>query len=621
MKEILRKGICVYSIVLSLISYAQNNEVSSSEILIYSTIQPSYWEIYLFSHGKAKPLTRGSSLNYNPTFSPNGKWLVFTSEKTGTAFLYALNLEKRAVLSTRLTRGASFEDAATFSPDGKTLFFVSSRDGTANIFKIPFSPEKTINQSLAINLTKNSSGNFNPAISPDGNWIAFSSNRDAPSVLITNPQPPDNYRAGNIYVMKTDGTKIKKLTHSKNWQGSPVWSADGKEIYFYGVENKIPRIYKMNTNGGDLKALSPANIPALSPVVIPDHRIAFTEKLKNKWVIASIKSDGSDHRLETDSKHNYWAPAYDIHTKRLVVYGDAAQEKDVFFAEVPGGTYLKKPMGIGPFFVNRKTIQLTDKIINAFAVRGYFPNYISKSKKVASVKEFSKVILSNLDGSEMKEIYHTNSGYMIGLASTQDGLWFATAIGMPFAFQDTANIWKISFDGSNQANLTKDSKTNNTFPRFTLDGKHIIFRSTRAGSKNIYIMNSDGSNVKRLTFDNSVDTMPAVSPQGDKIIFSSARNGENYRIYMLDLKEDGSFGMLTKLTAGPGADVHPTFSPDGKWIAYASERGGLKDETPLNPIFSPQPYGDVYIMRLSDKKIVPITDNKWEDSLPFWTQN
>ena len=112
-------------------------------------------------------------------------------------------------------------------------------------------------------------------------------------------------------------------------------------------------------------------------------------------------------------------------------------------------------------------------------------------------------------------------------------------------------------------------------------------------------MNADGSHVKRLTFDNSVDTMPAVSPLGDKILFSSARNGKNYRIYMLELKADGRAGVLTKLTNGPGADVHPAFSPNGKWIVYASERGGLKDETPLNPIFSPQPYGDVYIMRLS----------------------
>jgi len=621
MKGFLRASSILFLTFFSLIAHAQSKKNISPELLIYSTIQPSYWNIYLFDHGKSKLLTNDSGLNYNPTFSPDGNWLIFTSEKTGTGHLYALDLKNPKAKPKRLTIGHQFEDAASFSPDGKTIFFVCTRDGTANIFKIPFVPRKEIDQSQAINLTKNSSGNFNPAVSPDGNWIAFSSNRDAPPFLITNPQPPENYLSTNIYVMNTDGTEVKKLTQDKNWEGSPAWSSDGKNIYFYAVKDSVPRIYKMTNQGENIKAVSPPNISALSPTITSQNRIAFSAKQKDKWIIASIKPDGSDYRIETDLKHNYWAPAYDFNTKRLVVYGESQQLRNVFYAEVPGGAYMNKPMGVGPFFVNKNSIQLTDQMIDIYALRGYFPNYLRKSKKVVSVKEFSKIVSSNLDGSEMREIYQVKSGgYMIGLTSTVDEKYLSTAIGMPFATKDIANIWKFNVDGNNQINLTDNSKSNNTFPRFTSDGKHIIFRSTREGSKNIYIMNSDGSNTKRLTFDNSVDTMPAVSPTGDKILFSSARNGENYRIYMLKLKADGSPDVLTKLTNGPGADVHPTFSPDGKWIAYASERGGLKDETPLNPIFSPQPYGDVYIMRLADKKIIPITDNKWEDSLPFWSK-
>lgn len=183
--------ICVFLIIQPLIIFAQANK-DSSDILVYSTIQPSFWEIYLFDHGKARQLTQGPALNYNPTFSPDGKWFVFTSEKTGTGYLYALDLEKPNSSPKRLTRGYSFEDAAALSPDGKFIYFVCTRDDTANIFKISFSPDKEINQSQAINLTKNNSGNFNPEVSKDGGWIVFSSNRDAPPVLITNPQPPEN---------------------------------------------------------------------------------------------------------------------------------------------------------------------------------------------------------------------------------------------------------------------------------------------------------------------------------------------------------------------------------------------------------------------------------------------
>lgn len=610
MKRIFILIVGISIILFSAISTAKN-------ILVYSSIQPSFWQIYLLKD-KEKPIafTSGSSLNYNPTFSPDGKWIVYTSEKTGTGFLYIINSSAPKSAGRRLTQGNAYEDAAAFSPDGKWIYYVSTRDGTANIFKIPFNPKSTISQNKAVNITNNDSGNFNPAVSPDGNWIAFSSNREASATLITNPQPPSNYRATNIYIMKTDGSELKKLTNENNWQGSPTWSADGNTIFFYGIKTDIPRIYKMDRNGTNIVSISPENIPALSPTLAPDKRIAFTAKINNKWNIVSCKEDGTDFRQETNGDRDYWAPAYD-NNNHLLAYGQGAQEKDVFYAEVLNGPYLSKPMGIGPFLINERNLQTDDANLDVYAVRGYFPMYIPSLKKIASVKEFSRVVLANPDGSNTDEIMRAKDGYMIGLTATKDGNWFATAIGMPFSATDNSNIWKFNKTGQKK-NLNEDEQTNNTFPRFTADGKHIVFRSAKAGSKNIYIMDTKGGNIKQLTFDNSIDTMPAVSPTGDKIIFASARNGENYKIYLLEIKSDGTPGELTKLTDGPWADVHPFFSPDGKWIAFASERGGLKDETPLNPIFSPQPYGDVYLMRLSDKKIVPVTDNKWEDSLPNW---
>src|SRR5215217_3418381 len=97
----------------------------------------------------------------------------------------------------------------------------------------------------------------------------------------------------------------------------------------------------------------------------------------------------------------------------------------------------------------------------------------------------------------------------------------------------------------------------------------IAFQSQRDGNPEVYVMNPDGSNQRRLTFNSSFDGEPAFTPSGDKIAFSSYRDG-NSEIYIMDA--DGS--LQTKLTNNPAFDGHPAFSPDGKKIAFASERGG-----------------------------------------------
>ena len=62
------------------------------------------------------------------------------------------------------------------------------------------------------------------------------------------------------------------------------------------------------------------------------------------------------------------------------------------------------------------------------------------------------------------------------------------------------------------------------------------------------------------------------------------------------------------------------FSPDGEWLVFASERGGINDEEPLvqEIFFGPQMYGEIYAYRLRDGELIRLTHNKWEDGAPFW---
>ena len=97
----------------------------------------------------------------------------------------------------------------------------------------------------------------------------------------------------------------------------------------------------------------------------------------------------------------------------------------------------------------------------------------------------------------------------------------------------------------------------------------IVFYSRRDGVPEIYKMNSDGSNVTRLTFNEAIDAFPAWSPNGQQIVFYSYRDGErNSEIYVMDA--DGQ--NQRRLTHHPGIDGLPDWSPDGSQIAFTSTR-------------------------------------------------
>jgi Tol biopolymer transport system component len=91
------------------------------EAVVYTTLRPPNWDIYLFDEpgGEPRRLTDDPALDYNAVFSPDGRWVVFTSERAGSADLYALDL-KDGGPPIRLTRHHALDDAAAFSPDGRS---------------------------------------------------------------------------------------------------------------------------------------------------------------------------------------------------------------------------------------------------------------------------------------------------------------------------------------------------------------------------------------------------------------------------------------------------------------------------------------------------------------------
>jgi len=573
-------------------------EDDSTELVLYTALRPTNWDLFLIegSGNPPKQLTSDSALDYNPVVSPDGRWVVFCSERRGDPDLFVMDLDHPG--SPRLLIDSkAMEDSPTFSPDQSTLFFVSTHDGNADVFQIDFLPRETMNLSAAHNLTRHVRGDFNPAVSPDGRTIAFSSDRDA-------------YKSSDIYLVDANGSNVKRLTNSPGWDGSPAWSTDGRLIYFYSERDGKPRIYRMDANGDNHSPITPRGNTALSPAVMPDGRIAYAVQREGKWLIESSDHNGSDSRLESDQAADYWAPFCDFKNRRIVCHG----------AGPPDGSPAFKSSTPGPFLVHRgQRLKLLDRTVTATAIRGYFPAWNAKAGRVASDEGFSRIVISQLDGNDRQVAFTPPTGGKSWRPTwSKDGQWLACSVGPTFAQpDDTVSIWKFRADGSDARNLTEKTGHNDAFPDFSPDGKQIVFRSGRDGNHEIYLMDSDGKNLHRLTERKAVDTMPAFSSQGDQIAFTSNRDGD-YEIYLLQLVGGDTPGTLRKVTDSPGRDTHPQFSPDDQWLVFASERGGMNDESPLIPVFNPQPYGDIYAQRISDGKVVRITHNKWEDGTPTW---
>jgi TolB protein len=147
-------------------------------------------------------------------------------------------------------------------------------------------------------------------------------------------------------------------------------------------------------------------------------------------------------------------------------------------------------------------------------------------------------------------------------------------------------IYIMDVDGQNQRRLTNDQASDHD-PSMSKDGR-IVFCSDRDGTYDIFIMNETGEEVSKLFERTSSDRYPVWSPDGTQIAFSSFGGTEDSGIYIMDIE-----GIL--LAHVSGAFHNPAWSPDGMFLAMDGEPAGCKFE--------------VYIMNADGTDVHAVTSN------------
>jgi Tol biopolymer transport system component len=598
-------------------------------------------------------LTSHPALDYNAVFSPDGRWVVFTSERTDSADLHALDLEASSE-PIRLTSHPAMDDAASFSPDGKWLTFVSTRDGDSDIFKMPFSPTDATAEDRAINLTRRPGGDFNPAFSPDGRKIAFSR------------QPclwdEDGWHCLDLelWVMNADGSNSRRLADPgagvqgdaveilEGISGAPAWSKDGTGVYYhYGVgyeQRGADGVTREVEEGTDIRRVALDGSDdvlvvegAYSPAIGPEGRIAFVRPSKDDGPptfysgrVHSVAADGSDSRAESPELESWldsrFAPDYDRHTGRMVCHGASGDPLEG--PELPHGRAFKS-------YTDTRRVELTDRTVELHGVGSYFPALtptgdVLSTLRVRSARDASAgrleeltvpLHVSAIDGSELREVFDPSSGIAWGAHVAPDAGWVVASVGLTFGAADTdVDVWKFRLDGSEATNLTSGSPGNNALPNISADGERIVFRRPREspgdGEMAVFLMDGQGENQRRLTTGPNRETMPAISPDGTWVAYVVLSGYEVAKIWLS--RVDGSERRLLEPERAdiPDLSLHPRFSPDGQWVVFTSDRGGLNDERLLTP--QPQPYGELYAVPISGGPALRLTHDKWENGPNDW---
>ena len=199
-------------------------------------------------------------------------------------------------------------------------------------------------------------------------------------------------------------------------------------------------------------------------------------------------------------------------------------------------------------------------------------------------------------------------------AGDWDPTWSPDGARIAFSSPREGNweIFVMNLDGSGQANLT-GHPANDWLPTWSPDGSHIAFVSDRDGNWEIYVLNvedalqgTDGSEQTNLSHNPADDWVPAWSPDGRYIAFQSERDGD-WEIYVLGVEDalqgtDGSGP--TNLTQHPADDWDPSWSPDGRCIVFMSEREGNRE---------------LYVMDKDGARVIRLTNNPAADKNPAWS--
>ncbi len=404
------------------------------------------------------------------------------------------------------------------SPDGQTILFSYKGD----IYSVP------AKGGLAVPLTISESYEFSPVWSHDGRWIAFAS---------------DRYGNFDVFVMPATGGEARRLTYFSGNEIPSSFTADDKKVLFSANRQDLvtnaqfpislmSELYSVPVGGGRVSQVLP--VPALAATV---------NTTGDKLIYEDRKGYESDWR-----KH---------HTSSVA--------RDIWLYDLHSGKYEQLTTSKGE---HRNPVIAADD-------QGYY--YLNEQDGTMNVYKSS---LASPDKSEQLTHFARNPVRFLTVA--RDNTLCYGYDGEIYTQKPGGDAQKVSIRIAEDGRTTLDKvlpvNGGVTEMKPSPNGKEIafVFRGE------IFVTSVDGGITKRITNTPWQERSVNWSPDGRTLVYAAEKD-KNWNVYTMSIirKEEPYFYASTVLkeeavVATPAEEFQPTFSPDGKEVAYLEDRTTLK---------------------------------------------
>ena len=423
----------------------------------------------------------------------------------------------------------------------------------------------------------------NPHFSPDGKWIAFSGDY-----------------AGNtdVYVVPAEGGEPKRLTWHPGGDSVQGWMPDGKSIVFASsratwAPSGAPRFWTVPVEGG---VETPMALPRAYQGKISPSGTHVAYRMNTSWDEERRNYKGGQNRpvwiVDLKTYELVSPPWTDSHDKDPVWVGDAV------------------------YFLSDR-----DGVHNVWS-------YEPKTKKLAQVTRFSDFDVKTMDSSGSTVVFEqagqvhlldakSGKAQVVNIRATGDFPWMMprwedvtgqmsnialSATGRRVVAEARGEIFTIPAEKGDVRNLTGSASSAEREPAWSPDGKYVSYFSDKSGEYKLVIEEQDGLKPPReITLAKPSHYYTASwSPDSKKILYHDT----NLNVFVLDVASGQAKVVGNDPWMVPQRTLHPTWSPDSKWVAFASRLNSL--------------YRAVFVANVETGEKKQVTDGLADAMYPVW---